>query len=59
MKTNKAKPKVIKKINTKEILVNPTDAELLAQTLEIMKGTHHKVDPNKTDEERMKELGWL
>lgn len=62
MKTNKqtqAKPKVTKKINTKEILVNPTDAELLAQTLEIMKGPHHKVDPNKTDEERMKELGWI
>ena len=59
MKTNKAKPKATKKIDTKEILVNPTDAELLAQTLEIMKGPHHKVDPNKTDEERMKELGWL
>ena len=59
MKTNKTKPKVTKKINTKEILVNPTDVELLAQTLEIMKGPHHIVDPNKTDEERMKELGWL
>ena len=65
MKTNKtnkqtqAKPKVTKKIDTKEILVNPTDAELLAQTLEIMKGPHHIVDPNKTDEERMKELGWI
>ena len=64
MKKNRAKevtvtkPKVTKKINVNEILVNPTDEELLAQTLEIMKGPSYEVDPNKSLEERMKDLGW-
>ena len=64
MKKNKAKeitvtkPKVTKKIDVNEILVNPTDEELLAQTLEIMQGPSYEVDPNKTLEERMKDLGW-
>lgn len=64
MKKNKAKevtvtkPKVTKKIDVNEILVNPTDEELLAQTLEIMKGPSYEVDPNKSLEERMKDLGW-
>nr|DAR64733.1 MAG TPA: hypothetical protein [Caudoviricetes sp.] len=65
MKPNKAKtvvnpkPKVTKKININEILVNPTDEELLAQTLEIMKTPSYVVDPNKTLEERMKDLNFL
>ena len=64
MKKNKAKevtvtkPEVTKKIDVNEILVNPTDEELLAQTLEIMKGPSYEVDPNKSLEERMKDLGW-
>lgn len=62
MKT-KRKVKVIKvrlpKIDANGILINPTPAEILAEVEQIMKGSHHKVDPNKTDEERMKELGWL
>ena len=65
MKPNKAKtvvnpkPKVTKKININEILVNPTDEELLTQTLEIMKTPSYVVDPNKTLEERMKDLNFL
>ena len=64
MKKSKAKevtvtkPLVTKKIDVNEILVNPTDEELLAQTLEIMKGPSYEVDPNKSLEERMKDLGW-
>lgn len=65
MKKNKAKiivkpkPKVTKKININEILVNPTDEELLAQTLEIMKTPSYVVDPNKSLEERMRDLNFL
>ena len=61
MKKNKAKtvvnpkPKVTKKIDVNEILVNPTDEELLAQALEIMKTPHKEVDWSKSLEERIRE----
>ena len=62
MKT-KRKVKVIKvrlpKRDTNGILINPTPAELLAEVEQIMKGSHHIVDPTKSRKERMKELGWL
>ena len=62
MKTNK-KVKVIKLGSAKRdkdgVLINPTPDELLADIEENMKGPKRIVDPTKSREERMKELGWL
>ena len=61
MKKNKVK--VIKLGSAKRdkdgILINPTPDELLADIEENMKGPKRIVDPAKSREERMKELGWL
>lgn len=55
----KQKERRLPKRDANGILINPTPAEILAEVEQIMKGPHHKVDPNKSRKERMKELGWL